>query len=102
MLDASKAFDRVHMGKLFNILLNKDIHTPVVRLYLDIYSRQKACVGWNNIMSEYISVSNGVKQDKILSSMLFSLYIDPLLQKFKQSDVGCHMIILLFAWIFVD
>ena len=81
LLDASKAFDRVHMGKLFSILLNKDIPTIVVRLYFDSYSRQKARVGWNNIMSEYFSVSNGVKQGGVLSSMLFRLYIDPLLQK---------------------
>ena len=43
-------------------------------------------------MSEYLSVSNGVKQGGVLSSsMLFSLYIDPLLQKLKQSGVGCHI-----------
>ena len=40
-------------------------------------------------MSEYLSVSNGLKQGGVLSSMLFSLYIDPLLQKLKQSSVGC-------------
>ena len=42
-------------------------------------------------MSEYLSVSNGVKQGGVLSSMLFSLYIDPLLLKLKQSGVGCHI-----------
>ena len=73
LLDASKAFDRVHLGKLFSILLHKDIPTTVVRLYFDSYSRQKARVGWNNIMSEYFSVSNGVKQGGVLSSVLFSL-----------------------------
>ena len=91
LLDASKALDRVHLGKLFSILLHKDIPTTVVRLYFDSYSRQRARVDWNNIMSEYFSVSNGVKQGGVLSSMLFSLYIDPLLQKLKQSAVGCHI-----------
>ena len=42
-------------------------------------------------MSEYFFVSNGVKQGGVLSLMLFSLYIDPLLQKLKQSGVGCHI-----------
>ena len=91
LLDASRAFDRVHLGKLFSILLHKYIPTTVVRLYFDSYFRQKARVGWNNIMSEYFSVTNGVKQGGVLSSMLFSLYIDPLLQKLKQSGVGCHI-----------
>ena len=35
LLDASNAFDRVHLGKLFSILLHKDIPTTVVRLYFD-------------------------------------------------------------------
>ena len=44
-LDASKAFDRVHYGKLFSILLSKIIPKIVVRLYFDSYMRQKAwCV----------------------------------------------------------
>ena len=71
------------MGKLWvNYLswLHKDIPRRVVRLYFDSYSRRKACVGWNNITSEYLSVSNGVKQGGVLLSMLFSLYIDLLLQ----------------------
>ena len=43
-LDASKAFDRVHYGILFSILLSKNIPKIVVRLYYDSYMRQKACV----------------------------------------------------------
>ena len=91
LLDASKAFDRVHLGTLFSILLNKDIPITVVRLYFDSYSRQQPRVGWKNIMSEYLSVSNGVKQGGVLSSMLFSLYIHPVLLKLEQSSVGCHI-----------
>ena len=53
-----------HMNE---ILLHKDIPTTVVRLYFDSYSRGKARVGWNNTMSEYFSVSNGVKQGGVIS-----------------------------------
>ena len=42
-------------------------------------------------MSEHFSVSNGVKQGGVLSSILSSLYIDPLLEQLKQSGVGCHI-----------
>ena len=70
-LDASKAFDRVHYGKLFIILLSKNIPNIVVRLYFDSYMRQKACVSWNNIKTSYFSMSNGVKQGGVISSIFF-------------------------------
>ena len=34
LLDASKAFDRVHYGKLFNILLYKKVPFVIIRLLL--------------------------------------------------------------------
>ena len=72
-LDASKAFDRVHYCKLFSILLSKNIPNIVVRLYFDSYMRLKACVSWNNIKTSYFSMSNGVKQGGVISS-IFVVY----------------------------
>ena len=37
LLDASKAFDLVHFGKLFRILLSKDIPRYIIRFILDNY-----------------------------------------------------------------
>ena len=62
LLDASKAFDRVHYGTLFNILLTKCVPMSVIRLILDRYIRQKSCALWNNVKSRYFTMSNGVKQ----------------------------------------
>ena len=46
MLDASKAFDRVHFGTLFKLLLSRNIPIGIVRLLLDSYTRQQACAVW--------------------------------------------------------
>ena len=62
LLDASKAFDRVHYGKLFNILLYKEVPFVIIRLLLDAYIRQEARVIWNSCKSQYFRVMNGVKQ----------------------------------------
>ena len=43
MLDASKAFDRVHFGTLFKLLLGCNIPIGIIRLLLDSYTRQQAC-----------------------------------------------------------
>ena len=39
-LDASKAFDRNHYGKLFIILLSKQVPAFIIRYLLDSYIRQ--------------------------------------------------------------
>ena len=35
-------------------------------------------------------VSNGVRQDSVLSLVLFSMYLDGLLERLSQSAVGCY------------
>ena len=91
LLDASKAFDRVHYGKLFNVLLSRDIHPCIVRLIVNSYIRQKARVSWGSYTTQYFDLCNGVKQGGVISAIFFTLYIDRLMIKLKESGYGCHM-----------
>ena len=91
LLDASKAFDRVHYGTLFRLLLTKCVPMCFMRLVLDSYIRQKACALWNNVKSRYFTMANGVKQGGVISPIFFSLYIDPLLDHLRMSGFGCHI-----------
>ena len=91
MLDASKAFDRVNFLKLFNELLKKGI-CPVVCKYLAIqYSMQKCQVKWSKNVSTKFDVSNGVKQGGVLSPVLFTIYMDVLLERLRRSGSGCYI-----------
>ena len=76
LLDASKAFDRVHWGRLFKILIERKVSFLFIRLLLDSYLRQLTCVAWGLFKSRYFSLSNGVKQGGVLSPILFTLYIN--------------------------
>ena len=91
LLDASKAFDRVKYCKLFKELLKRDMSPLVLRLLLNMYTGQTLKVKWRNIVSEEFNVTNGVKQGGVLSPILFSVYIDGLLNRLKDSGVGCYM-----------
>ena len=71
LLDATKAFDRVHYGKLFRLLEKRKIPAIVRRLLLDMYTRQRLKTTWNGALSDAFEAQNGVKQGGILSPILF-------------------------------
>ena len=48
-------------------------------------------VSWACLLSSPFNAVNGVKQDGVLSPVLFCIYIHGLLTKFLESDVGCYM-----------
>ncbi|CAL4123305.1 unnamed protein product, partial [Meganyctiphanes norvegica] len=88
LLDASKAFDRVNYIKLFNKLLDRGMCPLTVRLLLNMYTTQKLQVKWNSNISPKFDVTNGVRQGGVLSPLLFSVYIDELLEKLKRNGIG--------------
>ena len=48
-------------------------------------------VQWNSAHSTPFSIHNGVKQGGVLSPILFSMYFKSLLEKLKDSGLGCHV-----------
>ena len=91
MLDASKAFDRVHYCKLFKLLIERKMSPLVLRLLLNMYTTQTMQVRWGSETSSMFNVVNGVKQGGVLSPVLFAVYMDNLLLKLENSGFGCRM-----------
>ena len=90
-LDASKAFDKIHFGKLFKTLISKKVPPLVISLIFNSYIRQEARVSWGSHFSCYFHLRNGVKQGGVISAQLFTVYIDKLLLDLKHSGYGCHL-----------
>ena len=59
-LDASKAFDKVHYGKLSSLLMSKGLPNVFVRFILEGYIRQSACIQWEGLKSRSFNTSSGV------------------------------------------
>ena len=91
LLDTSKAFDRIHYGKLFTILLSKQVAAFIIHYLLDSYIRQMSRALWDPCCSAYFTMSNWLKQWGVLSAILFTIYIDKLLCKLKRLGLGCRM-----------
>ena len=90
-LDASKAFDKVKHDKMFKMLVDYNICPLLLRMIMVMYENGNAKVKWNNNYSEIFKIRNGVKQGGVLSPFLFSIYLDPLINKIKNSGYGCHI-----------
>ena len=91
MLDASKAFDCVHYGKLFNLLRDQGLSAVVLRFLLDMHTKQWMRTNGNAVRSDLFYTANGVKQGGILSPILCCVYFDELLKLLKASGLGCHV-----------
>ena len=91
LLDASKAFDRVKYCKLFRLLQKRKVSPMVLRLLINMYINQELQVRWGTQTSATFSVSNGVKQGGVLSPILFTVYVNELLQKLEEKRIGCRV-----------
>lgn len=78
-IDASKAFDRVNLEKLFPKMRQRWVSEYIVRF-------QSMQVKWGNKVSVPFGVSNSVRQGGILSP---DLYVDDLSKCFKACNTVC-------------
>ena len=80
----------VDHGILFQKLLERLVPKPIVRLLLHWYKSQKLCVRLLGKTFDHFEVSNGVHQDGVLSPILFTIYLDGLLDSLRTSGHGCY------------
>ena len=90
-IDASKAFDRVNILLLFRKLRKKNFCPLFLRYLANSYCNQMMMVRWNGSLSDKFDVTNGFKQDGVLSPLLFSVYLSDLLCQLRDQNIGCHM-----------
>ena len=91
LLDASQAFDNVQYTCLFRRLMSKNICPKSCRVLLAMHTGQVVRVRWGKTTSSSFNVQNGVKQGGILSPVLFTLYMDRLLEALESCRDGCYI-----------
>ena len=90
-LDLSKAFDRMNHYALFMKLMNKRFPNELLTLLDHWFSISKTCVKWSGAISDFFSLSAGVRQGGVLSPYLFGLFIDSVVDTVRSTGVGCYM-----------
>ena len=99
MLDCSKAFDTISHYGIFLKLMNRGVPLCFLNLMIYWYLNMKGRCRWENAFSEYFHVSSGTKQGGILSPNLFTLYMNDLIVRLRNSGLGCHWLSLFMACI---
>ena len=63
-----------------------------------MYINQKIQVKWNDVLSNQYSISNGVRQGGCLSSTLFSIYLNDLIDVLRSSNIVCRYMVIII-WV---
>ena len=79
-LHSTKAFDCVDHNKLWKILKEMGIPDHLTCLLQNLYASQEATVRTVHGITDWFQIGKGVHQDCILSSCLFNLYAEYIMQ----------------------
>lgn len=75
-MDYSKAFDNVRWDHLWSILEEMAVPQHMIYLIRTLYHANKAFVRIDNELSQNFTVGKRVRQDCVLSPILFNIYRD--------------------------
>ena len=87
-IDLKKAFDRVWRNGLWKALWDEGIRGKMWRVLRSLYEKTRSCIKLNGKMTNTFNIEVGVRQGCVLSPLLFSIFINNLAKKLKQSNIG--------------
>ena len=87
-LDASAAVDKVNVYGLLTKLIDRDVSFDVARVLLSWYVNTGICMRLNGYCANYFDIKNGVKQESIMSPMLYNICVDDLIKKLMCEKLG--------------
>ena len=75
------------------MLLQRNLTAYIIRLLLDMYSRQRNRTVWEGRFSQHFPSANGFHQGGVLSPMvLFIVYVNTFLSSLESSGFGCFVV----------
>jgi len=86
-IDYEKAFDNIQRQILFNILKSRHIPDTLLKAIVNIYTKNKISIKFNNKLSKSVEINKGVRQGCPLSPTLFNIYLDEILIKWQKQDI---------------
>jgi len=91
LVDAKAAFDQVNLEKLHDKIATKGVDRHIIGTIQYRFEGQRFKIKWSGCISESFPVLNGVRQGRVLSPLLYNLYVDDLILRLAQTGVGCFI-----------
>ena len=91
MVDLSKAFDRINKNILFKKLYEAGLNPKFVEILRCMYDEAYVHTSFNKIKGKSWKVGNGVRQGGVLSPLLFSFYLNDILDLISELPLGCSI-----------
>ena len=90
-LDVKSAFDVVPHDSLLRRLYHAGVEGRTWSLTHSLHSQAQSVVKWQGNYSQPLEVKQGVRQGGILSTDLFKVHGNPLLDRIQESGRGCYV-----------
>jgi hypothetical protein len=88
LLDAKSAFDVVNTDHLLRRLYQIGIDDKIWNLVYNLHENATSAVKWIGQTSTFFKVSQGVRQNGILSAYLYKIYVNTLLDRLNKTGLG--------------
>jgi hypothetical protein len=90
-LDLSKAFDCVNHYGLYIKLMERNLPNELLSILETWFALSTSCVKWFSCVSRVFTLRAGVRQGGVLSPLLFAIYIDDMVAKVTNANIGCFI-----------
>ena len=87
-VDFKKTYDSVNRALLFNKLEQLGTSSKMIRALRSFFNNVQSCIKLHGNITDWFSVNTGLKQDCIISPLLFNIYINDLIDAVKALNVG--------------
>ena len=86
LVDQQKAFDRVELSWLFQVLDKFKFGKSFISCLKTLYKDMKSCILTNGYVSSVFPVTRGIRQGDSLSALLYILQLEPLSAYFRKTQ----------------
>ena len=90
-IDFKKAFDFVNRDLLLLKLISMGINGKMCNAIKESLIQTSSCIKINNFYTEYFNVDNGVRQGDPISTTLFSVFINDVVEELNKLNVGINI-----------